>query len=110
MIGVFWNPSLSSSLLMAATRPSILSEGATMSAPAPTWEEAVRARSSRVTSFRIPPVLDHGVAQDEDPGSRTAGGVGKIKARRHGKVGAAVEDHLLDAVAVPLEDARIAGV
>ena len=36
---------------MAPTRPSIMSEGATTSAPARAWETAVRARSSRVGSF-----------------------------------------------------------
>ena len=40
---------------MAPTRPSIMSEGATMSAPASTWETAVRAISSRVGSLRITP-------------------------------------------------------
>ena len=36
---------------MAATRPSIMSEGATMSAPASTWERAVLASTSRVLSL-----------------------------------------------------------
>jgi hypothetical protein len=57
MIGVSSKPSLSSSLLMAATRPSIMSEGATISAPASAWEDAVRARSSRLISFRTRPVF-----------------------------------------------------
>src|ERR687895_530098 len=56
MMGVFSNPSLSSSALMAATRPSIMSDGATTSAPASACEAAVRARSSRLTSFRTSPV------------------------------------------------------
>ena len=36
---------------MAATRPSIMSEGATMSAPASTWERAVLASTSKVLSL-----------------------------------------------------------
>ena len=36
---------------MAATRPSIMSEGATMSAPASTWDRAVLASTSRVLSL-----------------------------------------------------------
>ena len=36
---------------MAATRPSIISEGATISAPASTWLRAVLANSSRVLSL-----------------------------------------------------------
>ena len=40
---------------MAATRPSIMSDGATMSAPASTWETAVRASSSSVGSFLTRP-------------------------------------------------------
>ena len=40
---------------MAATRPSIMSEGATMSAPALAWATAVRASSARVGSFLTSP-------------------------------------------------------
>ena len=36
----------------AAMRPSIMSEGATMSAPARTWLTAILARQARVLSFR----------------------------------------------------------
>ena len=40
---------------MAATRPSIMSDGATMSAPASAWLTAIFASSSRVRSFTISP-------------------------------------------------------
>ena len=40
---------------MAATRPSIMSLGATTSAPASAWLTAVRARSSSDTSLRTSP-------------------------------------------------------
>ena len=43
---MFGWPSSSSWWRMAPTRPSIMSEGATMSAPASAWEIAVRASSS----------------------------------------------------------------
>src|SRR5258705_324900 len=38
MIATFWCPALSSASRIAATRPSIMSEGATMSAPASAWQ------------------------------------------------------------------------
>ncbi len=53
MIGVSGNPSLSSFARVAATRPSIMSLGATMSAPASAWLAAVCASSLSVGSFRI---------------------------------------------------------
>ena len=53
MIGVSLKPSRSSSSRIARTRPSIMSLGATMSAPASTWLAAVRASSFSVGSFRI---------------------------------------------------------
>ena len=40
---------------MAATRPSIMSDGATMSAPASAWLTAILASSSSVRSFTISP-------------------------------------------------------
>ena len=40
---------------MAPTCPSIIADGATMSAPASAWLTAVRARSSRDSSFRTSP-------------------------------------------------------
>ena len=46
-------PAVSRALRIAATRPSIMSEGAMMSTPAFTWETAVRASSSRLSSLRI---------------------------------------------------------
>ncbi len=55
MIAVSVRPSLSSDERIAATRPSIMSDGATMSAPAAAWERAVSARSSRVRSFSTTP-------------------------------------------------------
>src|SRR5512146_2728562 len=42
---------MSSPSRIAATRPSIMSEGATMSAPARAWATASRARSGRVASL-----------------------------------------------------------
>jgi len=42
---------------MAMTRPSIMSDGATMSAPASAWERASFARSSRVPSLSTSPSL-----------------------------------------------------
>ena len=50
---MFWKPFSSSAVRMAATRPSIMSEGAMMSMPALACETAVRASSSSVASFRI---------------------------------------------------------
>src|SRR5918996_2492443 len=54
-MGTRSKPSPSSAPRIAPTRPSIMSLGATASAPASAWLTAVRARSSRVTSFRISP-------------------------------------------------------
>src|SRR3989304_841101 len=51
MIGVWPKPLSSSASRMAATRPSIMSDGATISAPASAWDTAVRARSGRVASL-----------------------------------------------------------
>ncbi len=48
-------PSSSSAARMAATRPSIMSDGATMSAPASAWLTAILASSSRVRSLTISP-------------------------------------------------------
>jgi hypothetical protein len=44
-------PACSSAERIAATRPSIMSEGATMSAPAAAWTRACSARISTVASF-----------------------------------------------------------
>ncbi len=52
MIGVSMKPRASSAERMARTRPSIMSLGATMSAPAAAWETAVRASSSTEASLR----------------------------------------------------------
>ncbi len=41
---------------MAATRPSIMSDGATMSTPASAWLTAVFANSSSVTSLTTQPL------------------------------------------------------
>ena len=46
-IAVSWNPSPSSARRIAPTRPSIMSEGATASAPARAWERATRASRGR---------------------------------------------------------------
>ena len=48
-------PSSSSALRMAATRPSIMSLGATMSAPHSACVTAILASSSRVTSLSTSP-------------------------------------------------------
>ena len=53
--GVMTKPASSRAVRMAVTRPSIMSEGATMSAPAWAWLTAVRARMSRLGSLRITP-------------------------------------------------------
>src|SRR3972149_2673713 len=45
MIGVAASPASSRAARMAATRPSIMSDGATISAPPRAWEAAVRAGS-----------------------------------------------------------------
>ena len=55
MIGVSVNEASSSASRMAPTRPSIMSEGATTSAPASTCEIAVRASNSSVGSLRTVP-------------------------------------------------------
>ena len=55
MIGVSAYPASSSVSRIAPTRPSIMSDGATMSAPASTWESATRASSSTLGSFLIRP-------------------------------------------------------
>ena len=55
MIGVSAKQASSSASRMAPTRPSIMSEGATMSAPASACETAVRASSSSVGSLRTVP-------------------------------------------------------
>ena len=49
------NPSASSSARIAPTRPSIMSLGATMSAPARAWLTAARASSSSEASLSTPP-------------------------------------------------------
>ena len=60
MMGTCENPPRSSAFRIAPTRPSIMSEGATMSAPAFACETALFARISSVASlstsvpFRIP--------------------------------------------------------
>ena len=51
MIGTLWKFSSSRAVRISLTRPSIMSEGATMSAPAWAWESAVLASSSRVASL-----------------------------------------------------------
>ena len=52
-------PELSNSVRMARTRPSIMSLGATISAPAAAWLAAVRASSLRLGSLRMaPPVFE----------------------------------------------------
>ena len=57
-MGVPLNPWRSSSRRIAATRPSIMSLGATMSAPASAWLNAVRASNGRVRSLATsPPVF-----------------------------------------------------
>ena len=50
---MFSNSAASRPLRMAATRPSIMSDGATISIPAFACETAVRARISKVGSLRI---------------------------------------------------------
>ena len=50
-MGTSLRPAPSSARRMAPTRPSIMSEGATMSAPASTWERAVLESTSRVLSL-----------------------------------------------------------
>ena len=55
MIGVSVRPSSSSAARIVPTRPSIMSLGAMMSAPARAWETAVRASSSSVASLSTPP-------------------------------------------------------
>ena len=44
MIATFWCPAPSSASRIAATRPSIMSDGATMSAPASAWTSAWSTR------------------------------------------------------------------
>src|SRR5881628_3202769 len=51
MMGSFVKPSASKAFRIAATRPSIMSEGATISAPARTWLTAESAKSLSVGSF-----------------------------------------------------------
>ena len=55
MMAVSVKPSSSSALRMAATRPSIMSLGATMSAPLSACVTAILASSSSVTSLTISP-------------------------------------------------------
>ena len=55
MIGMSSKPSASSAARMAATRPSIMSLGATMSAPASACVTASLASSSSVTSLMTQP-------------------------------------------------------
>ena len=56
MIGVSVKVASSRASRIAATRPSIMSDGATMSAPASACETATRASSSSVGSLRtLPP-------------------------------------------------------
>ena len=55
MIGVSDRPCSSSAARSAPTRPSIMSLGATASAPASAWETAVRASSSSVWSLSTTP-------------------------------------------------------
>ncbi len=55
MMTVSVSPSSSRALRMAATRPSIMSLGATMSAPFSACVTAIFARSSSVTSLRTSP-------------------------------------------------------
>ena len=50
-MGTSSKPASSSPLRMAATRPSIMSEGATMSAPARAWATASLARMGSVRSL-----------------------------------------------------------
>ena len=52
-MGVFASPASSKPLRIAATRPSIMSEGAMMSMPARASDTDVRASNSSVASFRI---------------------------------------------------------
>ena len=60
-MGTSCRPAASSASRMARTRPSIMSEGATMSAPAATWDTAARASSGSVASLSTsqaqPPAL-----------------------------------------------------
>ncbi len=55
MIGVSERSCSSSAVRSAPTRPSIMSLGATASAPAAAWETAVRASSSSVASLSTTP-------------------------------------------------------
>ena len=57
MIGVCAKPFSSSAWRIAATWPSIIADGATMSAPACACESAVRARSGSVASLSTSPSL-----------------------------------------------------
>ena len=52
-MGALLDPAASSACRMAATRPSIMSEGATISTPARTSDTAVLARISSVSSLAI---------------------------------------------------------
>ncbi len=65
MIGMSVKPSSSSAARIVPTRPSIMSEGAMMSAPARAWDTAVRASSSSVASLSTttPPVLSRSTPQ-----------------------------------------------
>ena len=51
MIGMFGNCESSSARRIAATCPSIIADGATMSAPALAWQTAIWPSSSRVASL-----------------------------------------------------------
>src|ERR1700694_4174324 len=71
MICTSRNPDASSPSRMAATRPSIMSEGAMMSQPASACTSACRTHTATVSSLRIRPAsIDHGGGRDDlAPGS-----------------------------------------
>ena len=52
MIRVRWYPQPSSASRIAPMRPSIMSDGATMSTPASAWQSACRVSAATVSSFR----------------------------------------------------------
>jgi hypothetical protein len=81
---------------MAATRPSIMSDGATMSAPARAWETAVAASHSSVASLSTSP-SDHlaavavaGVLAVADVGDDDQGRAARRLMRAHGALHDAV--------------------
>ena len=55
MMGTCEKPASSNAERSAPTRPSIMSDGATMSAPARAWLTASAARSPSVSSLSTPP-------------------------------------------------------